>query len=330
MFLALGTVGAISPSLAVMAAMFHLFTHAFFKALLFLSAGSVMHAMGGVIDIRRFGGLRKLMPVTHVTFLCGALALAGIPIFSGFWSKDLILESLTEASESGSKYTGAYYFLLLVAFVTAFLTAFYTFRAYFLTFHGELKVPEEAGHHAHESPSVMTIPLLVLAVGALFVGIAVEPFTHTFSDFLGMTPSLKQANAASGAKEVAHHFNWPIAILSTLFALGGAGLAFALYRRGGPERVPANLERVFALSRNRLYVEEGYEAAVVKPAVALAFLAKAFDGFLDGLARLISAIPRFVGQLARPIQNGLVQFYALAMALGLAVFISFVVFRVTR
>jgi NADH-quinone oxidoreductase subunit L len=154
MFMALGTSGTISPAFAVSAAMFHLFTHAFFKALLFLGSGSVMHAMGGVIDVRQFGGLRKVMPVTHLTFLCGALALAGFPLLSGFWSKDLILESLTAASESDSPYTAGYFALFLVACVTAFLTAFYTFRAYFLTFWGPERIPHEAGHHAHESPSV--------------------------------------------------------------------------------------------------------------------------------------------------------------------------------
>src|SRR5829696_2608149 len=170
MFLALGTSGAIDPAFAVGAAMFHLFTHAFFKALLFLSAGSVMHAMGGVIDVRKFGGLRKVMPITHLTFLCGAAALAGFPLLSGFWSKDLILESLTEASESKTNpYTAGYYVLFWVACFTALLTAFYTFRAYFLTFWGPERVPEEAGHHAHESPGSMTVPLIVLAVGAVGV-----------------------------------------------------------------------------------------------------------------------------------------------------------------
>jgi NADH-quinone oxidoreductase subunit L len=330
MFLALGTAGAISPAFAVTAAMFHLLTHAFFKALLFLSAGSVMHAMGGVIDVRQFGGLRKLMPITHVTFLCGAAALAGIPLLSGFWSKDLILESLVGASESSKPYTGAYFVLLLVAFATAFLTAFYTFRAYFLTFWGPERVPPEAGHHAHESPKIMTVPLLILAVGALFVGIAFEPFNHLFSHFLEKTPALQQATTASGTPGVAHGFNWTIAILSTVFALAGVGLAYALYGAGGPERVPAALEKAYALSRNKLYVEDAYEATVVKPAEGLSMLAKAFDGLLDGIARLVSAIPRFFGQWVRPIQNGLVQFYALAMVLGLAVFLTFVVFRVVR
>jgi NADH-quinone oxidoreductase subunit L len=330
MFLALGTGGAIDPAFAVGAAMFHLFTHAFFKALLFLSAGSVMHAMGGVIDVRRFGGLRKLMPVTHLTFLCGAAALAGFPLLSGFWSKDLILESLTEASESPSPYSAGYFTLFLVACLTALLTAFYTFRAYFLTFWGPERIPEEAGHHAHESPSSMTTPLLVLAIGAVFVGAAVQPFTHWFTDFLGSTPSLAQARAVTPAADIPHHFNWTLIAVSTALALGGIGLAFALYRNGGAEKAPFGLDRVFAASRNKLYVDEVYAAVLVRPAEVLAFLARVFDGFLDALARLVAAVPRFVGLWVRPIQNGLVQFYALSMALGLAVFLSFVVFRITR
>jgi NADH-quinone oxidoreductase subunit L len=269
------------------------------------------------------------MPVTHITFLCGAAALAGIPLLSGFWSKDLILEALGAARESGSRYAGAYVPLAIIAYCTAFLTAFYTFRAYFLTFWGELRVPEEAGHHAHESPTVMTLPLVVLAVGALLVGAVAEPFTHWFSDFLGMTPSLALIATGSGTKEVGHHFDWTVAITSSVLAFAGVGFSFALYRRG-TERLPRALEPVFALSRGKLYVEDAYDAALVKPAVGLAFLAKAFDGFLDGLARLVSALPRFLGLMARPIQNGLVQFYALSMALGLVVLLSFVVFRAAR
>jgi NADH-quinone oxidoreductase subunit L len=331
MFLALGTLGAVSPAFAVTAAIFHLFTHAFFKALLFLSAGSVMHAMGNVIDMREFGGLRRLMPVTHVTFLCGAAALAGVPLLSGFWSKDLILESLTAASEGRHPYHQSFYVLLLVALFAAFLTAFYTFRAYFLTFWGETRTPPEAGHHAHESPPVMTVPLVVLALGAVAVGAAVEPFNHAFSHFLGHTPSLQQAGRMNGATGPEHHgFNWAIAGLSALLALGGVALAGLVYGHGGPEKVPAPLEPIYALSRNKLYVDEIYYALLVRPAEWLAFMAKVFDQFLDSLARLIAAVPRFVGSVVRPIQNGLVQFYALAMVLGLAVFLSFVVFQIVR
>jgi NADH:ubiquinone oxidoreductase subunit 5 (subunit L)/multisubunit Na+/H+ antiporter MnhA subunit len=213
----------------------------------------------------------------------------------------------------------------------AFMTAFYTFRAYFLTFWGEEKIPPEAGHLAHESPGIMRFPLIVLALGAVGAGIVLEPFTHWFSEFLANTPSLRSSAAAvPGTKTVDHHFNWTIGLLSTALALGGAGLAFAMYRRGQPQKMPVAVERLFALSRSKLYVEDAYESAIVKPVTALAFLAKIFDGILDGIARLVSAIPRLLGQLTRPIQNGLVQFYALAMALGLAVFLLFVVFSVSK
>src|SRR5258707_527519 len=148
MFLGLGSGRGELASFAAMAAIFHLFTHAFFKALLFLASGSVMHSMGNVIDMRRFSGLRHVLKTTHWLFLCGAPAL-----------------------------------------VTAGLAAFYTFRAYFLTFWGEEKIPHEAGHHAHESPPVMLLPMAVLALGALGAGLLVQsPLSHAFSDYLWMTP----------------------------------------------------------------------------------------------------------------------------------------------
>ena len=234
------------------------------------------------------------------------------------------------ASETTGPFSAGYFTLLLVACLTAFMTAFYTFRAYFLTFWGPERIPEEAGHHAHESPSSMTTPLLVLALGAVFVGAALQPFTHGFTDFLGTAPSLNQARLATLAKDVPHHLNWTLMVVSAVLALSGIGAAFALYRNGGAETVPPGLGRAFALSRNKLYVDEIYTAALVKPAEVLAFLARVFDGFLDALSRLIAAVPRFVGHWVRPIQNGLVQFYALSMALGVAVFLSFVVFRITR
>ncbi|HJZ59001.1 MAG TPA: NADH-quinone oxidoreductase subunit L, partial [Gemmataceae bacterium] len=323
MFLALGTLGAVSPGFAVTAALFHLFTHAFFKALLFLAAGSVMHAMGDVIDMRRFGGLRKVMPVTHLTFLCGAAALAGVPLLSGFWSKDMILEALYLGADGNSPYSGVYYLLLLVALLTAGMTAFYTFRAYFLTFWGELRTPPEAGDHAHESPPTMTIPLLVLAIGAVGIGALVEPFTHWFSHFLGRTPGLGWAGEAP-------HVNWALAGVGTLLVVGGFALAYMAYGKGRPQAVPAPLEPFYAMSRDKLYVDEVYHFALVRPAEWLAFMARVFDLFLDSLARLLSAVPRFLGAAVRPIQNGLIQFYALSMALGLAVFLAFVVFRITR
>ena len=340
MFMALGTGGLVSPTIAVTAALFHLVTHAFFKALLFLGSGSVMHAMGNVIDMRRFGGLSKLMPITHWTFLIGAAALAGVPLLSGFWSKDAILDTLFESAEGSAAATGGYLLALGVALTAAGLTGFYTFRAYFLTFQGELRVPEEAGDHAHESPPGMTWPLIVLAVGALFAGLLLEPLTHAFSGFVGRTPSLVLADDvaairghvaehAGGGVPVAH-FNLALAGISSAIALLGIALAWSLYGRGGPEEVPAGLRSIYALSRHKLYVDELYYALFVRPAELLAAICRQLDGLLDGVARLTSAAPRAVGAGLRPLHNGLVQFYALGMVLGLAVFLTVVVVRTSR
>lgn len=311
MFLALGC--AVNEELvpvAVMAAIFHLFTHAFFKALLFLSAGSVMHAMGGVIDMRRFSGLRHVMPRTHATFLCGALALAGFPLFAGFWSKDVILSASYEASHTQRSYL----YLFLIGLVTAGLTAFYTFRAYFLTFWGEERIPPEAGHHAHESPPVMTVPLMVLAVGAVFAGIAVGP-TGLFEHFLSLTPQLG---------EVHEKANILMMLVSSLVALSGIGVAYWMYVRdpGVADRLVRQAQALYYLSLNKLYIDEIYYALIVQPLTALAVVFRFFDLYiLDGLVDLIGQFPRLLGQMFRPIQNGLVQFYALAMVLGMAVFL---------
>lgn len=311
MFLALGSgVTEELVGVAVLAAIFHLFTHAFFKALLFLSAGSVMHAMGGVIDMRRFSGLRHVMPRTHATFLCGALALSGFPLFAGFWSKDVILSASYEASHT----TGSYLFLFLIGLITAGLTAFYTFRAYFLTFWGEERIPSEAGHHAHESPPVMTIPLMVLAVGAVFAGIAVGP-THGFEHFLSLTPQLGR---------IKEEPNYLMMLVSSLVALGGIGVAYWMYVRevGVADRLMKSAQSLYYLSLNKLYIDEIYYAFIVAPLSALAIIFRIFDLYiLDGLVDLIGQVPRLIGQMFRPIQNGLVQFYALAMVLGMAVFL---------
>jgi proton-translocating NADH-quinone oxidoreductase chain L len=332
MFMSLGCIGPVAPNLAVAAAIFHLFTHAFFKALLFLAAGSVMHAMGDVIDMRRFGGLRRLMPVTHATFLCGAAALAGIPLLSGFWSKDQVLDSLYLAGKAGGPDAGVYWFVLAIALLTAGLTAFYTFRAYFLTFWGELRTPPEAGDHPHESPWGMLAPLVVLAAGSLFAGILVEPFNHAFSGLLNRTPSLLLANELAGelGAPPEPHFNWTIAALGTAVALGGLAVVAWLYRRGGPERVHPRLTRYHRLAQEKLYVDEVYDAAVVKPAEVLATGSRQFDWFVGGLTRLVASVPAFLGAALRPLQNGLVQFYALGMVLGLAVFLTVIVFRSVR
>ncbi len=337
MFMALGCGGPVSPSLAVTAAIFHLFTHAFFKALLFLGSGSVMHAMGDVIDMRKFGGLRAILPTTHWTFLAGSAALAGLPLLSGFWSKDQILDSLYHSSRHAGHYAGLYGFVFTVAVLTAALTAFYTFRAYFLTFQGELKVPAEAGDHAHESPPIMTVPLVVLALGAVFAGIVVEPFTHGFSGYVGRTSTVYLANNLAqhdplhlSAEAPVPHLNLLVAGIGTAAALLGVGLAWRLYGQGGPEKVPAGLGRVWLLSRDKLYLDEVYAGAVVVPAEGLAATSRQLDTGAAGLTRLVALIPEAFGRLVRPVQNGLLQSYALGMVLGLAVFLTALVVRAAR
>jgi NADH-quinone oxidoreductase subunit L len=317
MFLALGSANRTVmyvADLVVVAAIFHLVTHAFFKALLFLGAGSVMHARGNVIDMRRFGGLRHVLKTTHWTFLCGAAALAGIPLLSGFWSKDEILAATAKATHTGHFKT-MYLILLISAFVTAGLTALYTFRAYFMTFWGEERIPPEAGHHAHESPPVMLWPLRILAVGAVGLGIVVQPFTGWFGEFL------------SGEHE---ELNWGLMGISSLVAVAGVALAWFMYVRR-PE-LPAELVRKrpawYELSVNRFYLDDLYAIIIVRPLYIIAKICRVLDYYLvDGLVDLFGKVPQYLGVLFRPIQNGLVQFYALAMVLGLTVFLLSLLMR---
>jgi NADH-quinone oxidoreductase subunit L len=333
MFLGLGsglkTTDHALAAFAVTAAIFHLFTHAFFKALLFLGAGSVMHAMGNVIDMRRFSGLRKVLPTTHWTFLCGSAALAGVPLLSGFWSKDDVLHVTLLASGAQAPTSWVYMVLFISALITAALTAFYTFRAYFLTFWGPERIPEEAGHHAHESPPVMTVPLMILAVGAVLVGIVVEPFTHWFGHVLEHQ-WVEHAFGTLFRKDQEHAMNFPLMLGSSVFALGGIAVAWWMYvkKPGTATQVAQATPGAYHLSLNRFYLDELYAIFIVKPLLGVAVFCRVFDQYvIDGLVDLFAQVPSFVGLLFRPIQNGLVQFYALLMVLGLAGFLLSVLFR---
>ncbi|MBU6308961.1 MAG: NADH-quinone oxidoreductase subunit L [Planctomycetes bacterium] len=356
MFAALGT----GTLLGFTAAIFHLVTHAFFKALLFMGAGSVMHAMGGVIDMRRFGGLRRVMPITAATFLVGALALAGVAPFAGFFSKDEILASLHSrgwpdahgehhdaAPAGGHAATGATFHLASVtpdaaqfaggargsaldalntpatwrilfwmSLVTAALTAFYTFRAVFMTFTGPTRVPDEAGHHAHESPPSMTIPLAILAALSAVSGWWLFS-THSLASFLASTPSFTAPAVASTATPPAFH--WDLAIQGTLAAAIGivvAALGHLGRRSDGPqmERFLGPLETLFA---NRFFFDQIYSALIVKPLEMVATLAAMIDRHLiDGLVDTIARIPVALGSVVRHLQSGLVQRYALAGVIG--------------
>jgi NADH-quinone oxidoreductase subunit L len=316
MFLALGT----GSQLGVTSGMFHLFTHAFFKALLFLGAGSVMHAMGGVIDVRDFGGLKRLMPWTRWTFLIGCLALAGVVPFAGFWSKDEILAAVHE--RAGASSGGVYLWLYYSAMLTAFLTAFYTFRAYFLTFHGEERIPKEAGHHAHESPSSMTGPLVILAVGAALVGLyfTISGDFLSPNGFLMLSPTLSPLNVAEAGGK-AEAFHWSVAITSTIVALAGIGLAWQFYLvQPSLAEATKNFFKstgLYALSYGKFFIDEIYVAFIVRPLEGLAWLCALIDDYLiDGTVNLFGYLPRWIGYVFRPLQGGLVPFYALVMALG--------------
>ena len=376
MFLGLGT----GTMLGVAGAMFHLITHAFFKALLFLGAGSVMHAMGGVIDMRYFGGLKKLMPKTYITFVIGSFALAGLFPLSGFWSKDTILAAVRTAAHPeahalatsdleaahrgttkahadashdahageektahgdstdhatdahhagehtdhyafvdrshvrllGMESTSWYELLFWMGSFTAFLTAFYTFRAVLMTFHGEERIPPEAGHHAHESPASMTVPLMILSVGAAGLGLALGHMTGIFDGFLNRT--------LSGTGD--HHAaDWFVIGLSTVAAVAGIGLAWVFYgqRSSVPATIASAAPPFYRLSLNKFYLDEIYYIFLVVPTMLLAQCSRFFDWIIvDGLVGFISRLPGMAARLARPIQNGLVQFYALSMMLATA------------
>jgi proton-translocating NADH-quinone oxidoreductase chain L len=334
MFLGLASGRGDLAVIGVAAGIFHLFTHAFFKALLFLASGSVMHAMGNVIDMRRFSGLRRVLPITHATFLCGALALAAVPPLAGFFSKDEIVDAEWEASHLLPSQHTFFLVLFVLAMFTAFLTAFYTFRAYFRTFWGEVKVPPEAGAHghdahaghgeAHESPPVMTVPLMVLAVGAVCVGALLGP-THWIGHFLARTPAFMKylPEAHEGAPNIA------LMLTSAAIAAAGVILAYLLYVRnpGAEAKFAANYPTIYNLSQNRFYIDELYKGIVTLPAGALAKLSAFFDMLVDGIVDLIGLAPSLIGAWLRPIQNGLVQFYALAMVLGLTVFLFILTLR---
>jgi len=306
MFLGLGVYAAGS-------AIFHLFTHAFFKALLFLAAGSVMHAMGGIIDLRQFSGLRKLLPWTCRFCVVGALALAGFPLFSGFWSKDQIIHHAF----------GANFWLGLIGLITAVLTAFYTFRMIFRCFWGEQRVPE--GVHAHESGKWMLVPLGILAAGALLAG-----YFNVPGDRIGLflepavQPFVAHAHHAVEAGFWAEHW---LMFVSGALAVIAIGLAYLVYvvLPWAPPLLADLAPGAYRLSYNKYYADEGYDAAVVRPLRNGGRLCFGIDEYVvDGIIWLITAIPRGLAYLLRTLQGGALQGYGLTMAVGLAIIVLLV------
>jgi NADH-quinone oxidoreductase subunit L len=295
---------------------FHVFTHAFFKALLFLCAGSVMHAMGGIIDLRHFSGLRYILPQTRKLMLIGCLALAGFPLLAGFWSKDEIVH----ASFAYHPVVG-----VLMLF-TAGLTAYYTFRMYYLCFHGPTRLPAEAGEHPHESPPVMLRPLWLLAFGSIAAGyLGVHIVVSASDSFLGFLHPHGYFHEYLHASTLVpgEHAGGGVWLMYVSAAVAIVGIWLAKARYGdAPEVDPdqVTLGGLWKLWNAKYYVDEIYDYVFVRPLRSLGRLFFATDNNgIDGIIWTVCAVPRGLGAGLRYLQLGALQGYALGMVIGLAV-----------
>ena len=318
MFIAAG-VGAYQVSI------FHLFTHAFFKALLFLSAGSVIHAMSDEQDMRKMGGIWRKIPVTYVVMWIGSLALAGIPIFAGYYSKDAILEA------AFAKHSAVALYGYWCGIAAAFLTAFYSWRLLIMTFHGAPRADHHTMEHVHESPWMMLGPLVVLAAGAVLTGVVFAP------DFIGEAwPEFWHGAIAQGpANHVLadmEHIPSLFALLPAIVGVLGIALAYLFYmlRPTLPVQLARAMPGVYRFLLNKWYFDELYDWLFVRPAGVLARLlwqvgdATVIDGVPNGLAALTTDGSAQVVRL----QNGSVAVYAFTMLIGLVVLVSvFLLFR---
>lgn len=298
MMLALGVGGYV-------AGVFHLFTHAFFKALLFLAAGSVIHALH-TNDIWEMGGLGKKMKWTSAFFLIGALALAGIPPFAGFFSKEAILAAAYDKN----------IILFIVAIVAAFFTAFYMFRLYFLVFTGKSRNT----HEAHESPWVMVVPMLILAILSVVAGFVNTPWMEIMGDWL-----LTNSSLAGITLESAHAPLWT-AILAIIIALAGIYLAYMMYYKKSPS-LEGEKSGVYKVLFNKYYIDEIYHAVFVKTLRGLGLVLQAFDRYIvSGLVALAVKITNGIGAVGARVQSGQVQTYIAVVFIGLTLLIGAFIF----
>lgn len=304
MMLALGSAGYV-------AGVFHLMTHAFFKALLFLAAGSVIHA-AHTQNIEEMGGLWKKLKLTGPLFLIGTLAISGVPLFSGFFSKDEILVAAWE---------GGHPVLFLLALIAAFMTAFYMFRLFFLVFTGEARGDQK---HVHESPSNMTFPMILLGVLAVVAGYVNTPWFGTFlGDWL-----------VDGNETLAHHAHiegpaW-IMIAATVVSLAGILLAYLIYYKRSVSRnwLSGTGDTLHTILFNKYYVDEFYQLTVVAATKAISYFLRFIDVFLvEGLVKGVVGIVQGLGQTGSKMQNGQVQTYGAVAFIGLALLV--VIFALT-
>jgi NADH-quinone oxidoreductase subunit L len=302
------------------AAIFHLFTHAFFKSLLFLGAGSVIHAMSGDQDMRHMGGLWKKIPITYALMWIGSLSLAGIPFFAGYFSKDSILAA---AWASGTA-VGRYSFCLGV--FTAFLTAFYSWRLIIMTFHGTSRADHETQHHIHESPWVMLLPLFVLAAGAIVAGYFAAPYFVGEDRVEFWKHAILVLPGHDSLGEMEHNSTF-IDLLPLIAGVTGIALAYFCYmlRPSVPQAAATQFRALYLFLLNKWYFDELYDRLFVRTAFALGDgLWKTGDGTLiDGLGPDgISAATRELAREASRLQTGYVYHYAFAMLIGVVALIT--------
>lgn len=349
---------------AYAAGIFHLYTHGFFKALLFLGAGSVIHAMHHEQDIRNMGGIWKKIPLTYAMMLIGTLAITGFPFLSGYYSKDMVLETAYAAGQHGNQFG---FYAYYVGIITAFLTAFYSWRLIFLTFHGKTRADHHTFDHAHESPKVMTIPLLILAIGAIFAGGIfaknygiVDPSLKFWNGAIALPLEVKEPETTAikdekqnqktdnklGSKienekseehkesgniyELAHHV--PEGVKLSPMVVGAAGFIIALLFYLIAPSIPAALARTFKplynLSFNKWYVDELYDFLFVNPAKKLGrFFAKCIDQkTIDALGpNGFAWVSDKAGVFVRRLQSGYVYHYSFAMLIGLIAMLTYLI-----
>ena len=302
------------------ASMFHLTTHAFFKALLFLGAGSVIHAMSNEQDMRKMGGIWKKIPITYALMWIGSLALAGVPFFSGYYSKDLILEAAWAASSNSG------YFAFWLGAIAAFLTAFYSWRVLLLTFHGQSNADKNVLSHVHESPLVMLLPLFILAFGALFSGwFFYENFVgHHWHEFWGHSIYIAETNKAM---KLAHYVPKWVKYLPVFLAVLGILSAYVFYLLipSLPSIISKTFSPLYNLFFNKWYFDEIYDYLFVKSFVkiGIVFWKKGDENTIDRYGpNGVSKLVKNISSKSIIIQSGFIYHYAFAMLIGLVVLLT--------